>query len=186
VTVPLLLTIVSWLFIEDASIAPLEVTRLVTVLFLLPLTLGSVLRRIAPELMARASGAVIAAANILLLVVAASLINDLLPALQQLGLGFGVALAGLSLCAVSVGHVAGGSARQDSSALAVMSASRHPGFALVAAHCNFHGDLVLPAVVASFVIGTLVSLPYAFWCRHRRRSTVVSVPIPTPAVEGPS
>jgi hypothetical protein len=57
---------------------------------------------------------------------------------------------------------------------------RHPGLALLIAKYNFDGDLVLPAVVASVLIGVLVTLPYAYW---RRRAGGMSTP-PALTAEG--
>ncbi|HEY7236960.1 MAG TPA: hypothetical protein VH539_22560 [Gemmatimonadaceae bacterium] len=184
VSVPLWLSVISQFLIADATIAPLAVTRLVSVLFLLPLSLGIMLRRLAPALMARVSGPVIVIADALLLLVLGSFAVDALPAFRQLGAGFLLAMAALSACTVLIGHFAGGHEAPDRSVLGVLSGVRHPGLALLIARYNFEGDLVLAAVVASFLIGILVTLPYAYWRRQRRVVAPPSSP-PQLAAEAP-
>ena len=184
VSVPLWLSVIGQFLIADATIAPVAVTRLVSVLFLLPLSLGIMLRRLAPTLMVRASGPVIVIADGLLLGVLVALAVGALPAFRQLGGGFLLAMAVLSACTVLIGHFAGGHEAPDRSVLAVLAGVRHPGLALLIARYNFEGDLVLAAVVASFLIGALVTLPYTFWRWQRR---VVSPPSSPPqlAAESP-
>lgn len=184
VSVPLWLSVIGQFLIADATIAPVAVTRLVSVLFLLPLSLGLMLRRLAPTLMAKASGPVIVIADLLLLIALASLAVEALPAFRQLGIGFPLAMAALSACTVLVGHFAGGHDAPDRSVLAVLTGVRHPGLALLIARYNFDGDLVLATVVASFLIGTLVTVPYAYWRRQRR---VAEPPSSAPqlAADGP-
>lgn len=167
VTVPLWLALTSRLFIDDASLAPLSVARLVTVLFLLPLALGWVLRRLAPELMTRASGPVIVAGNLLLFVVLLSIVGDVVPALRGLGASFALGAAALAVCSILVGHVMAGAERQDRSVLALLAAIRHPGLAVLVARYNFGQELVLPAVVATALISSCIALVYAYW-RLRR------------------
>jgi bile acid:Na+ symporter, BASS family len=189
VTVPVWLGVVSQLFLTDAFVAPAAVTRLVGVLFVLPLALAMILRRLAPELMAKASGPLIVMADVLLLAVLMSFAGDALPGLQRLGLGVTVAFAVLGACTVLIGHWAGGPDESDRSVLAVMSGARHPGLALLVARYNFDGDLVLPAVIASLFIGTLVTLPYVYWCRQRRLgdlSAGESVPAESPILAPPA
>jgi predicted Na+-dependent transporter len=168
-SVPIWLGIASELLLPDASLSPSAVMRLVTTLFVLPLTLALVLRRLAPDLMRRASGPLIVAADVMLLIALLSFAGEIVPGLRRLGLGGAGAIAASAAGAVMLGHLAGGRDASDRSVLAVMSGARHPGLALLIARFNFAGDLVLPAVVASLLIGTLLTLPYAFWRRRQRR-----------------
>jgi bile acid:Na+ symporter, BASS family len=163
VTIPCWLTVVSWLFINDASVDPVAVMRLVGVLFLLPLSVGILLRRLAPELMTRASGFVLIVADALLVVALLSMLGDVLPMVRRLGVGYGVTLTVLCTVTTFLGHFLGGPDARDRSTLALMCAARHPGLALLISRCNFDDHLALAAVVSSFLIGTLVTFPYLYW-----------------------
>jgi BASS family bile acid:Na+ symporter len=170
VSVPFWLAVVSKVFMDDASVAPLEVGRLIGVLYILPLAFGTILRRMAPATWSRASRGITTVANLLLFIVVAYLLGALLPSMRQLGVGFGLTVTVLAAFALVVGHIGGGRRSTNRSALALLCGSRWPGLALLIAQSNFAGDLVLPAVVASFLICTLVSLPYAYWQRVRIRA----------------
>lgn len=167
VSVPFWLAVASTVFIDNTSVAPFEVGRLVAVLYLLPLGIGTLLRRMAPVPWSKASRGITTFANLLLLIVVASLLGDMMPMLRRLGIGFGLTVMALTGFTLVVGHIGGGSRSTNRSALALLCGSRSPGLALLIAQSNFAGDLVLPAVLASFMISTLVSLPYAYWQRER-------------------
>jgi BASS family bile acid:Na+ symporter len=167
ITVPIWLAVLSQLFLADATIAPAAVMRLVGTLFVLPLALAIILRRLAP-VMARVSGPLIVAADVLLLLVLLSLARDTAFGFRRLGVVTIVALVALSVGAVLIGHLAGGRDAPDRSLIGVLAGVRHPGLALLIAKYNFDGDLVLPAVVMSLLIGLTVTLGYALWRRGRR------------------
>lgn len=162
VSMPFWLAVISKVFIDNASVEPMEVARLASVLFALPLIVGMVLKRLAPGAMRRMQGPLVILANLLLLVATVSLLGDVVPAMRRLGVGFAATAIVLALVALFVGHLAGGRRAADRSAVALLCASRQPALALLIAESNFAGDLVLPAVVASFVIGTAVSCWYAY------------------------
>ena len=170
VTVPIWLGIASELFLPDALLSPGAVLRLVAILFLLPLTLALMLRRLAPDIMSRASGPLIVAADVMLLAVLLFFAPEIISGVFRLGFRPLGAIAASAAGAVTLGHLAGGRDQSDRSMLAVMSGARHPGLALLIARFNFDGDLVLPAVVTSLLIGTLLTLPYAYWRRRHRRN----------------
>jgi len=175
VTVPIWLAVVSQLFLADATIAPAAVMRLVGTLFVLPLVLAIVLRRVAP-VMAKVSGPLIVAADGLLLFVLLSFARDAAFDFRRLGVVSIVAFVALSIGAVLIGHLAGGREAPDRSQIGVLSGVRHPGLALLIAKYNFDGDLVLPAVVMSLLIGLMVTLGYALWRRRRRAGDAMPSP----------
>ena len=185
VTVPIWLAVASQLYLPDASIAPMAVIRLVGTLFVLPLAVAVVLRPLAPS-RATASGPIVLVADIALLVSVLTVSGNLLPAFHHLGVDAAVAIAGVSIGALFVGHLAGGRDGTDRSVLGVMSGVRHPGLALLIAKYNFDGDLVLPAVVASLLIGLLVTLPYAYWRRQRRSAGDVPALAPKATLAPPA
>ncbi|HEY2379263.1 MAG TPA: hypothetical protein VGH98_24995 [Gemmatimonadaceae bacterium] len=168
-TIPIWLAIASELFLSNTLLAPGAVVRLVAILFLLPFVLAIILRRVAPEVMTRASGALIVVADVLLLAVLLSFAGDIVRGLHRLGVGTTAAIAVSSAGALLIGHLAAGRDASDRSVLAIMTGARHPALALLIARFNFDGDLVLPAVAASLLIGTLLTLPYAYWHRRQRQ-----------------
>ena len=73
-----------------------------------------------------------------------------------------IVLSGLGLL---VGHLAGGPDPEHRTVLALATASRHPGVALVAGiSASVQAPkLVTAAVLLAFVVSMIVSAPYAAW-----------------------
>jgi len=80
---------------------------------------------------------------------------------------FDLLVASVAGATLGAAHVAAGRIGANRSALALACVTRHPALALLVALGNFPDELVLPAVVTSFMIGTLVSLSYALLTRPR-------------------
>jgi BASS family bile acid:Na+ symporter len=168
VSVPLWLVVVSRLFVDDASIMPLAAGRLIALLFLVPFGAGMVMRRLAPRAMLRASSPIMLLADLLLLIASLVLLADVLPFIPRLGSGFGASIVGITAFVLLVGDVAAGSHPSDRRTVSLLCAARHPGLALLIAQSNFASDLALPAVMAGMILGTLLTLPFAFWRRRPR------------------
>lgn len=84
------------------------------------------------------------------------------------GNGALAAFAGFVLVGLAVGHLLGGPDLDDRTALAIATASRHPGMALAIAASSFPAQkLVAPAIMMYLIVGALVSLPYSLWRKHR-------------------
>lgn len=168
VTFQFWLPVVCGLFVSDASVAPAAVAQLVAVLFLLPLAVGTGVRRYEPALMKSMSGSVITTANALLGLALVPLLHDTLRVLPQLGFVFVFA----AVCAPSLVVLAGLGTRtplgRRRSELAVICGTRHPGFALLIMGANFAGDVAIAAVVISFAGGLAASTLYTFLTRHSR------------------
>lgn len=166
VIVPFWLPIVGWLLVGDAAVAPATAARLAAVLFVLPLALGVMVRRLGSVSMTAASGPMLIAAELLVWVSLVPLLGDTLQALPELGLPFVATV----LCAPSLAVLGGVCARRwislGRSELLHVGSVRHPGFALLIASSNFAGETVLPAVVVSFVGGLLASVLYAVLTRE--------------------
>jgi len=66
-----------------------------------------------------------------------------------------------------VGHLLGGPDPNNRTILALATATRHPGVALVIAAGNFPGQkLVLPALLLYLIVCSLASAPYVMWRRR--------------------
>lgn len=173
--VPCWLAVLSRLFMENTSIDLEAVTRLVCVLFLLPLALGLAVRRVAPDVMMDASNVVILGSRLLLLFALVTVFVDVLPLIPQLGKLFAILIVVVAMSTLGIGHVAARRCGAERSALALTCLTRHPALALLVAQTNFPGDLVAPAVVVTFLIGVVVALPYALVTRPRAMATALAV-----------
>jgi BASS family bile acid:Na+ symporter len=92
------------------------------------------------------------------------------PAMWSLiGNGTVIALAAFVLAGLAIGHILGGPVPQNRTALAIATASRHPGVALILAKANFPGEtLVGPAVLLYLLVNAVVAVPYLLWTKRRQ------------------
>jgi BASS family bile acid:Na+ symporter len=92
------------------------------------------------------------------------------PAMWSLvGNGTVLALVAFVLVGLAVGHVLGGPVPQNRTALAIATASRHPGIALILAKASFPGEtLVGPAVLLYLLVNAIVAIPYLLWTKRRQ------------------
>jgi bile acid:Na+ symporter, BASS family len=110
-------------------------------------------------------------AGVLLLVVAlVPVLIKMWPAMIAL-IGDGTLLAILAFVAVglAVGHLLGGPGSDDRAVLALATAMRHPGVALVIASGTVAGDkVVAPALLLYLLVGTIATVPYVMWRKRQR------------------
>jgi len=75
-----------------------------------------------------------------------------------------LALAGLILAALSIGHLLGGPAAEDRTALAIACSTRHLGIAILVASA-LPGPRTAVIVAAYILTSAIVSIPYLRWRR---------------------
>ena len=86
-----------------------------------------------------------------------------------IGNGTAIALAAFALVGLAVGHVLGGPVPQNRTALAIATASRHPGIALILAKANFPAEtFVGPALLLYLLVNAVVAIPYLLWTKRRQ------------------
>ena len=86
-----------------------------------------------------------------------------------IGNGTVIALAAFVLVGLAIGHVLGGPTPQNRTALAIATASRHPGVALILAKANFPAEtLVGPALLLYLLVNAVVAIPYLLWTKRRQ------------------
>jgi BASS family bile acid:Na+ symporter len=164
--VPLTMAILSALLPRDAWVAPAAVARVVFVTVLVPLAIGMAVRRLSPGLAERAAPVVSKLASLLLLLGFVTVLIGVWPAARALlGNGAALAIAGVVGTGLLAGHLLGGPDREDRKALAVASATRHPGTAFVIAKAIFPAEEAAPAVLLFLVVGMVAALPYQVWSR---------------------
>jgi BASS family bile acid:Na+ symporter len=174
VSVPLALGVASHLFGRDDSVtvATMAVTLLTGVL--IPLALGLLVRRAAPEFATKASPWLYKLSMLLVVVAFLPIIVSVWPAIQSLiGDGTLVAMAGVVLACLAGGHLLGGPERIDRATLAVASAVRHPGIAMSLAGANFVDKRVAAAVLLFMLVGLVVGIPYKQWIKRTTRAPVI-------------
>ncbi|KQW68118.1 hypothetical protein ASE17_06570 [Phenylobacterium sp. Root77] len=135
---------------------------------LVPLALGMIVRRIAPDFAERAAPWVYRLSMLLVVLVFAPILAAIWPALRQLiGDGAMVAMAALTLITLIGGHLLGGPADYDRGTLAVASSVRHPGIAMLIANTAFDDKRVTAAVLLYLLVSMILGAFYAVWFKHR-------------------
>jgi BASS family bile acid:Na+ symporter len=171
VTVPLSFAAGMALIGFPTAIAVERVLLTVLLTVLAPFAAGMLARRWAPKLAGRAMRPLALVANGLL---AASVLPILIsasgPMLRLIGNGTLLAFALFAGVGLLIGHRLGGPEPGSRAALAIATASRHPGIALVVAQSAFpaHAELVLPALLAYLIMESLVAMVYVRWLRRRQ------------------
>lgn len=167
-TVPLTVALLDAAFSKDAVISPAAIARLVVSSVILPLAIGMAIRRIAPSLAERSGPIISKAANIVLIIGVLPLLIAVWPVILRL-IGNGTILAIMAVVIVGLlaGHLLGGPAPRDRAVLAISSALRHPGIALVIAGANFPEPSVKAAILLFLLVSLIVSIPYQVWCKRR-------------------
>ena len=153
------------LFGQDLDVPFAPVARVVGISVLLPILLGLVIARLAPAFAAKAAGPLAKVAGILLLA-------SFLPALWVAWGSIAAQMTNFTVLAIVifvaigllVGHLLGGPQDDDRTALALATATRHPGVAV--AVLNALGPVdpgVVPVVVLYLLVGMVASAPYVAW-----------------------
>jgi BASS family bile acid:Na+ symporter len=146
----------------------LKIARSVGITVLLPLGAGLAFRQLAPALADRLAQPIgVVAMALLGLGVVAVLIKAGPDMWALVGNGSLIAMAIFVVAALAVGHVLGGPLEGDRAALALSTASRHPGVPIAIAAANFPNQtLVVPAVLMFAIVGAIVAAPYLKWIGH--------------------
>jgi BASS family bile acid:Na+ symporter len=169
VTIPLSVAILGLLFPVRAEIPPLSVMGQVLETQLVPLGAGLGIRIAFPRLAARIARPLEKIAVALLLVLVVAVLAEVWRLLFAVSLGTAAAIILVTVVALAVGHLFGGPAPETRTALAIASAARYPGIALLAATVNFPGQGVSAVVLVSMLGASLSITPYQLWRRSSAR-----------------
>ena len=165
VLVPVTASLLSAHF-HTQHLGALKVFLVVVITVLAPLAIGLFIQRSRP-IQAPSLGATLSKVGMGLLILACIpvLIMEWPTIRSLLGDGTVVAAIVLSGLGLLVGHLLGGPDPENRTVLALATASRHPGVALVAgiSASAQAPRLVTAAVLLAFVVSVLVSAPYAAW-----------------------
>ena len=84
-----------------------------------------------------------------------------------IGNGTVLALVAFVFVGLAIGHFLGGPAPENRTSLAISTASRHPGVALLLAQANFPAEkLVVAAVLSIPVRQHRFAIPYLVWTKR--------------------
>jgi bile acid:Na+ symporter, BASS family len=170
VLVPVTIALIGAAFSRATHVSPGAVVRVVALTVLIPFAIGLLVHHLKPDLAVRLSGPLNKAGMALLVLALVPVLIKMWPGIVAL-VGDGTLIAIIAFIAVGLaaGHVLGGPQSSTRSVLALATATRHPGVALVIATANFPDDkqLILPALLLYLVVCTIISAPYVIWRRRQ-------------------
>jgi bile acid:Na+ symporter, BASS family len=180
-SMPLWIAALNEFYAGHARIDPRDVMRQVFIAQLLPLGVGIALRHFGATLAARIEPAVRRAGTVLLIVAVVLVLAELWQPLYEAGAATIAAMVLTTAAALAAGHLLGGPAPTTRTAVAITSAARNPGLALLVATVNAAPPAIIATVLAYVLVSLLTITPYAAW-RHRaaRRAAAYGSP-PGPA-----
>ncbi|HEX4184129.1 MAG TPA: hypothetical protein VHY34_12810 [Caulobacteraceae bacterium] len=167
VIVPATVSMLNRLYGSSAQVPMAAMERTVSVVVLLPLVIGLVVRAFWPKFAAAAKPWVSRLSMLLLLILIVPIVVVAFPAIARLiGNGTVLAILLIVLAGIVGGHLLGGPDPRDRATLAATAATRHPGIAMLIANASFQ-DMGVAAVVLLFLLEALVIVAlYQAWLRR--------------------
>jgi predicted Na+-dependent transporter len=163
VSMPLSIAALVAMYAGEASLAPQDVALQVFKAQLLPLGVGMLIRHFAPAMAARAEPTLGKTAGALLILLVLLVVIEVAPS-------WSLRTGGLCwrsyLLAVASGHLLGGPERATRTAVAVCSAARNPGLALLVATQNAAPPAVVATIFVYLIVSTLTLIPYVIYSRR--------------------
>jgi BASS family bile acid:Na+ symporter len=158
----------------DEHISLVAIGSVVLMTVLAPLAVGVVVRYVVPTFAERVAAPLSLLANLLLGLSALAILVGAWSAIVTLvGNGTLAVIAVFVLAGLAIGHLLGGPDPDQRTVLALSTATRHPGVALAIVGANFPGEkAALAAILLCLIWGTILSIPYVRWRRHRIQSGV--------------
>lgn len=166
VSMPLSIAALDVVYAGDASISPLALARQVFIAQLMPLSLGMLLRHATPGLAERLRPLLERVAKVLLMLLILLALIDAGNAVLGAGLRIAVAIVVVTASALALGHLLGGPEPATRTAVAITSAARNPGLALLVATLNEASPEVGRTVLAYLLVSALTIVPYVKWRRR--------------------
>jgi predicted Na+-dependent transporter len=166
VSMPLSIAALDQVYAGRASIAPWNVAKQVFVAQLLPLSLGMIVRQHRLPLADRLAPRLARAGNVLLVALLALAMLDVWQITMNAGVRVWPAILVTTAAALAVGHLLGGPEPATQTAVAITSALRNPGLALLVATLNAAPPVVTGTVLAYVLVTALLVVPYIFWRRR--------------------
>ncbi len=169
VSMPLSIFAFGVVYAGQASIEPGPVAKQVFIAQLLPLGLGMAFRHFLPAYATRVEPALARTAKWLLMVLSVLAIFSAWQFIVGAGLRLIATIIVVTTLALAAGHLLGGPSESTRTAVAISSAARNPGLALLVVTLN-HAPTELNATVLIYlVVAAFTIIPYVMW--RRRRAT---------------
>jgi BASS family bile acid:Na+ symporter len=167
VSVPLVFSIASSVFGRDDTISIASIARTVFIGVIVPLAIGLVIRRFAPDFAERTWSIIYKASMVLVLLAFLPILITSFGALTKLiGDGTLLAMGVVTAACLAIGHALGGPDLRDRATLATAASVRHPGIAMSIAGTVFHQPQVSAAILLFLLWGLVVSAPYKSWIKR--------------------
>jgi BASS family bile acid:Na+ symporter len=166
ISVPLSIVALDHVYSGHASVAPWHVARQVFVAQLLPLGLGIALRRASAPIAERLERWFQRIAIAMLVVTVVIVLIDVWEVAVTAGLRVLAAIVLITGAALMIGHWLGGPEPAMRTTVAIASASRNPGLALLVATLNAGPPQVSATVLAYLAVSLLTIVLYGAWRRH--------------------
>ena len=173
---PVSIALLDELYAGHASIAPGHVARQIFIAQLLPLGLGIAFRNAWPTAAARFAPTLSRLGTIMLIALVIISLVDVWRPVVDAGPRIVVTIVTVTVLALAVGHLLGGPDQSTRTAVAISSAARNPGLALLVATLNAAPPEITATVLAYLVVSALTVLPYVLWRHRTRQVTAVSEP----------
>ena len=164
-SMPLSIAALVALYAGEANLAPQDVAMQVFKAQLLPLGVGMLTRHFAPALAARVEPTLGKVAGALLILLVLLVAVDVAPVLVGADRRVVLAIVLVTLLAVASGHLLGGPEPATRTAVAVCSAARNPGLALLVATQNAAPPTVVATIFVYLIVSALTLIPYVIYSR---------------------
>lgn len=171
VSMPLSIAVLDVLYGATASVSPWQIMQQVTIVQLLPLTLGALTGRHLPRVAAWVTPVVDRAWKVLLVSLVAVALVGFWSMIFAAGPWVAIAAALTTAGALAVGHGLGGPEPGTRTAVAITCAARNPGLALLVAALNDAPPAVKATLLSYMVVAALTALPYGLVRARRGGST---------------
>lgn len=177
VTMPLSIAALDEVYGAHATAEPRHLALQVLIAQLLPLGLGLLYRRANPRTAQWLQARLTRASGILLAILMVMALLDVWKMVERAGPWVNLAIAIVTALALALGHLLGGPEPASRTALAIASAVRNPGLALLVATLNSASPAIMGALLSYLVTSALTVIPYAIW---RRRTAAFNAARTTP------
>lgn len=167
VSMPVWIALLNEVYAGHATIDPTQLARQVFTAQLLPLGLGILIRYRRPTAAAWLESKLARIATGLLLLLAVLAIIDIGQVVVNAGPRIVLAIATVTALALAAGHLLGGPDPATRTAVAISSAIRNPGLALLVATLNAAPPEITATVLAYLIVSAVAVIPYVAWRRRR-------------------
>jgi bile acid:Na+ symporter, BASS family len=171
VSMPLWIAALDEYYGGSATAAPQHLARQVFMAQLLPLGLGMLVRHFAASPAAWLEPKLRKLGGILLIVLLALVVIDIWQVVVGTGLRVSLAIVIVTGLALGFGHALGGPDPATRTAVAISSAARNPGLALLVATLNAAAPPITATVLVYILVAACTLIPYIRWRRRAADSS---------------